>query len=178
MSILSKITNSIKNSLLKGKTNEDKLEIKKVISDLNFKILCLEKEIEEKNQTINQMRKEYNRLIEEIKAVKTKREGDFAGNILSSIANRLSILVVLAYAIKNGAQTNANEIAEQVLGLEKELMDCGLEPIGRPGETVQYDVAIHQPMGNQLFEQGEKVIIRIPGYRVEKRILIKAYVSE
>ncbi|MGB9602020.1 MAG: hypothetical protein ACPMAG_04445 [Limisphaerales bacterium] len=175
MALVEKLIDGVRNLIGRRRTSVRATEV--VLSDLEYKLACLRKEVEGRDRAIEQMRREYERLQESLKGIESKTRGDATRIFLSSFANRLSLLVVLACGIKDGKQIDVKEIADQILALEKELAGYGLEPVGRPGEKVKYDVRVHQGMGSDLIEDGEEVVVRIPGYKYENQILIKAYIS-
>ena len=140
-------------------------------------LIRLEEELKKRGEIIAQMRREYEDLARKLAEEKTRHYDEALENHFSRIVNRLATLVTLAHGVRNNLKVEPEDFADQIFFFEKELIAAGLEPIGKPGETVEFDVALHQPINAGIISDGAKVIVKIQGYKFRGKVLAKAIVA-
>ena len=64
-----------------------------------------------------------------------------------------------------------------VSDLERALAKAGLEQIGTVGETAEFESSAHQRMSGGDVHTGAAVVVRLPGYKLGGRVVLKAMVS-
>lgn len=147
------------------------------IQELLEEITRLKEELTKRDELISQMRREYEELASRFNQEKKRHYDEALESHFSRIVNRLATLVTLAHAAKHNLKVELDDVVDQIFFLEKELMASGLEPIGKPGETVEFDTALHQPMGTGIIADGAKVVVKIQGYKLRGKVLAKAIVA-
>lgn len=144
---------------------------------LRAEIGSLKLDVEERDERIATMRKEYEQL-----QASTAQATDSAGDarlekVLKRLAGPLSNLACLQSAHRAGEQVEASDFVDLVSTLEKELARVGLVPIGQVADRASFDPSLHQRMSGGAVRDGEEVTIRLPGYRFADKVLSKALVS-
>ena len=92
--------------------------------------------------------------------------------LFKKLAGPLANLAALSEMSEAGEQVEPADLLSLVRSLEKELHRAGLEPIGRVGEVVPFDVTGHQRMSGGTVRVGMTVTVQLSGYRhLRKRIL-------
>jgi molecular chaperone GrpE (heat shock protein) len=134
-------------------------------------------ELQERDERIEQMRAEY----ETLEAAK-ERMGAVAGQdevekLLKQLSGPLATLAGLTGMAEAGDEVELADLVQLIRDLEKVLARAGLEQIGTVGELTEFDVAGHQRMSGGEVKAGTSVTIRLPGYRLGEKVLIKAMVS-
>jgi len=87
-------------------------------------------------------------------------------------------LALQARLMEQGKPVKAEDVMALAQGLCRVLENHGMEKVGEPEESVTFDPNIHQPMSGQIFQAGEQVRVRVPGYRVAGKNLRKALVTK
>jgi molecular chaperone GrpE (heat shock protein) len=98
-------------------------------------------------------------------------------NVLKRLAGPLSNLAALDALAAAGKAVEAADVLALARGVEKELARVGLERVGVVGESLPFDAALHQRMSGGEVHGGTPVVVRIPGYRLGRTVLLKAMVS-
>lgn len=147
------------------------------VRELLERILRLEDELKNREQLIAQMRREYEILANRLNEEKNRHYEEALERFITQIINHLAMLVTLANGYRNNLQVELEDVVNQIMFLEKELIALGVEPIGRVGETVEFDVSLHQPIGTSMIQDGAKALVKIQGYKFRGKILAKAIVS-
>ena len=140
-------------------------------------IAALELELRERDAKIASMQREY------AAAESKARDGAESGakqelqRVFKKLAPGLANLHALAALSEAGRDVAAADLVSLFRSLEKALRALGLEPVGHPGDTLPFDVAIHQRMSGGMVSAGQPVTVRAPGYRFGDTVLLKAMVS-
>jgi len=138
---------------------------------------ALEMDLRERDERIAAMQKEYGALdIEWLRAAAGAGEGQLR-HLFKKLAAPLSNFAALAALTESGQAVEANDLAMLFRGIEKQLRAAGLESLGAVGETVSFDIAVHQRMSGASVSMGTPVTIRTPGYRFAGQVLLKAMVT-
>jgi molecular chaperone GrpE (heat shock protein) len=146
-------------------------------SDARHRVARLEQEVRDRDERIAAMQAEYAALREE-KASAAAGAGEVQmEKLFKKLCAPLATLSTLAHAVRKGQAVEARDLADMVESVEKALMGFGLEPIGEPGTEAPFDSAAHQRMSGGSPHSGDQVRVRLPGYRLGKKILQKAMVS-
>lgn len=146
-------------------------------AEMRSRIAGLEMDVRERDERIEKMKVEYAAL----QAERDRAAGD-AGDerlaqLFKKLAGPLSNMAALAVSDEEGKEPLVADFAQLAHSLEKHLARAGLEPIGRAGEHSEFDVALHQRMSGGDVRAGAPVVVRLPGYRFKRRVLVKAMVS-
>lgn len=97
--------------------------------------------------------------------------------LYEKLAGPLSNLAALADLSESGQQVAARDFAHLIRSIENELARAGMERVGAVGEVSSFDPAIHQRMSGGTVHLGTSVIVRLPGYRMGEKVLMKAMVT-
>ena len=97
--------------------------------------------------------------------------------LLRKLCGPMSNLAVLSEAARAGKDVAVGDMAALVADLEKQLAAVGMQIIGQPGETSEFNVALHQRMSGGDVHAGTPVVVRIPGYKLGEKVLQKALVT-
>ncbi len=145
--------------------------------DLRARLSALEMDLHERDRQVETMRQEY-------AALKAAGEHAAAGagqdqleRLFKKLAGPMSNLSALAELSESGKDVPDGDLVSLFHAVEKELARAGLERVGRCGEDAPFDTAVHQRMSGGAVHAGTPVTVRVPGYRMGGRILIKAMVS-
>jgi len=144
---------------------------------LQATIAALRLDIEERDERIAAMRREYEQL-ETSKERSTASAGEEELTVLmKKLSGPLSNIAVLRDAAAAGEDVKVDDLLHLLASLEKVLARAGLEVIGHSGEASHFDPAVHQRMSGGSVSDGIAVKIEVPGYRLGERVLQKALVS-
>jgi molecular chaperone GrpE (heat shock protein) len=80
-------------------------------------------------------------------------------------------------------ESGRNISSQSVMALARQFADAvesmGLLPIGRIGETIEYDPQRFHPLSSEVvMKPGDRAVVRIIGYEREGRIIRKAFVEK
>lgn len=146
-------------------------------AELRARVSALQMDLEDRDRLIQTMRQEY-------AALQAARDQTAAGagqeqleRLFKRLAGPMSNLAALAELSDSGKDVPAADLVSLFRTLEKEAARAGMERIGESGTDVPFDTAMHQRMSGGSVHAGTAVTIRMPGYRMGDRILIKAMVS-
>lgn len=141
------------------------------------RIASLELDLRERDERIETMQREYAHL-EAAKATASAEAGQTElERLYKRLAGPMSNLATLCELARAGREVVIDDILNLCESLERELARAGMERIGAAGEVVEFDEAAHQRMSGRGVESHHKVVIRVPGYRVGPKVLLKAMVS-
>lgn len=153
-----------------GDLPDDPVSLKSLAASLRL-------EIEERDERIDAMRGEYERLeLSKDRSTASAGEEELVA-LMKKLAGPLANIAVLRDAAAAGEDVEIGDVWHLIASLEKALQRAGLESIGRSGETAKFDPAVHQRMSGGSVREGTQVTIEIPGYRLGERILQKALVN-
>lgn len=97
--------------------------------------------------------------------------------LFSAIAAPLSQLQTQAYLLAEGRPLQATDVMTLAMQLAQAAQDCGLEPVGSPGESLAFEPQTMQPLGEGPLQPGAQVTVRFVGYRLGGRVVHKALVE-
>lgn len=146
-------------------------------AELRSRVAALEMDLRERDKRIETIQREY-------AALNVARETDAAGRgqdqlerLFKKLAGGMSNLSALADYSEAGREVAIRDLVALIRGLEKELTRAGLERVGAAGQRTVFDTTVHQRMSGGTVSSGTPVTVRLPGYRMGKRVLLKAMVS-
>ncbi len=146
-------------------------------ASVQARIALLEMDIKERDKRITEMQKEYANLqVAQEKATAGAGREEIK-NLCKRLVGTLSNLDVLVSLEKSGREVAVKDLIELILSLEKELGRIGLEKIGTVGMETGFDPVFYQRMSGGSVRAGIPVVVRIPGYRMGEKILLKAMVT-
>jgi molecular chaperone GrpE (heat shock protein) len=143
--------------------------------DDQARLAALDMDVRERDQRIAAMRKEYAHLAAAGQTAAAGQEQLQA--LFKKLAAPLSNLAALAALCEAGQEVAAADVVTLFRSVEKQLKAAGLEQVGAAGESVPFDVALHQRMSGGMVSAGAVVVIRTPGYRFAGKVLLKAMVT-
>lgn len=143
---------------------------------LRARIAALELDLRERDERIAVMEREYSTLSEAMdrqsaSAGQAQLEKTFKG-----LSGNLSTLTALIDLADSGQAVNLRNVVDLFRVIERDFAAAGMERIGKAGEVRAFDSAIHSPMSGGSISAGTAVAIRVPGYRMEGKVLLKALV--
>jgi molecular chaperone GrpE (heat shock protein) len=146
-------------------------------TDAAARVAGLELELRERDQRIQQMQAEYAALQAAKERAATAAGEEHIERLFRRLAGPLSNLEALAALSEAGHQAAPSDFAVLVRALANEAARAGLERIGTVAETAGFDPSLHQRMSGGSVHPGKQVTVRMPGYRLGNKILLKAMVS-
>ena len=141
------------------------------------RIAALAMDLRERDQRIAAMQKEYANLEAAARRDAAGAGADQLEALFKKLAAPLSNLAALAAMAGEGREVAAADVVTLFRSVEKQLKAAGLEQVGGAGESVPFDVAVHQRMSGGMVSAGAVVVIRTPGYRFAGKVLLKAMVT-
>jgi molecular chaperone GrpE (heat shock protein) len=146
-------------------------------TELRSRLAELELDLRQRDERIEQMKREYAALETEKSRTAATAGQDQMEKILRKVCGPLSNLATLAAATRSGKDVSAADMAQIVGDLQRQLAACGLTAIGEPGQHTDFDIAAHQRMSGGTVHTGTAVVVQIPGYRLGEKVLQKAMVT-
>ena len=140
-------------------------------------VAALQADLRERDERIARMRAEYAELEQARTRATETAGGEHMERLFKKLCGPLATLSTLAHAARAGQAVEARDLADLVVSVEKALHGFGLEPIGEPGAETAFDLAAHQRMSGISPHGGERVRVRLPGYRLGAKVLQKAMVT-
>ncbi len=137
----------------------------------------LEMDLRERDERIALMREEYALLERERDAVGAAAGEEQLTRLFRKLSAPLATLSTVSHAAREGQPVEVRDLADLVAGVEKALAGFGLEAIGQAGAELEFDTALHQRMSGGTPNGGDRVRVRLPGYRHGMVVLQKAMVS-
>jgi len=146
-------------------------------AEARSRVATLEMDLRERDERIAAMQKEYSALeIERQRAAAGAGEEQLR-TVFKKLAAPLSNFAALVALTEAGQAVEARDLASLFRSIEKQLKVAGLEPVGVAGESVAFDVALHQRMSGASVSMGTLVTVRTQGYRFAGQVLLKAMVT-
>ena len=146
-------------------------------AQVNARLAALEMDLRERDQRITTMQKEYATLEATAKQATADAGQEQLIELFKKLAAPLANFSLLAAHADTGQSLEAADVIRLFRSLEKHLHASGLEQVGTPGEQVPFDVALHQRMSGGMVSTGSPVVVRMPGYRNQGKVLLKAMVT-
>lgn len=146
-------------------------------AQLRSRIASLEMDLREREQRIQTMQKEYELLDGDKQRAISDSSQQQLEKLLKKLTGPLSNAAMLSTAVQGGQQVDVKDLIVLFNDIEKELARFGLQKMGVPGEHTTFDTAIHQRLSGSSVSAGTPVTVRIPGYRLNDRILLKVMVT-
>ena len=147
------------------------------VAEGQARLAALEMDLRERDERITSMQKEYANLEAAGKRAAAGAGADQLQALFKKRAAPLSNLAALAAMADEGREVAAADLVSLLRSVEKQLKAAGLEPVGRVGEAVVFDVAVHQRMSGGTVSAATPVVVRTPGYRLGDKVLLKAMVT-
>jgi molecular chaperone GrpE (heat shock protein) len=141
------------------------------------RIASLEMDLKERDMRIDGMRAEYAALRAECDRAATTGGEEQVQKLLKKLAGPLSNLAALAAHAEAGEEVAARDMAALFRSVEKELARAGLERLGTVGEKAGFDASVHQRMSGDDVHQSTEIQVRVPGYRLGTKTVLKALVT-
>ena len=146
-------------------------------AELRTRIAMLEMDLQERNQRIATMQKEYKALDEARDRAAASGAEMQMGKLFKRLSGNLSNLGALADLVEAGREAEMEDVIQLIRALEKDMAAAGMERIGRVGEVCHFDPANHQRMSGGSVHAGTSVVVRIPGYRMGGKVLLKVLIT-
>jgi molecular chaperone GrpE (heat shock protein)/DNA-binding Xre family transcriptional regulator len=124
----------------------------------------------------NALQAEYDRLQQQLDRQSVELQTTFQQAALQTLESWLLQWPTAAYAAQQNPTAPAVKLLPLVRPIENLLREWGVEAIGQVGETVAFDPAIHQPIGN-VPNSGDPVQVKYVGYRQGDRLIHRAKVN-
>jgi molecular chaperone GrpE (heat shock protein) len=137
----------------------------------------LELDLRERDARIATMQAEYETLRQEGARATEEAGQDQLEALCKRLASPLANLAALRALAAEGKTVSVDDVLALAGDFERALRKAGLEVVGQVGETTIFDVAVHQRMSGGDVHTGTAVTVRLPGYRLEERVVLKAMVS-
>lgn len=134
-------------------------------------------DLEERNQRIASMQKEYETLEAARRRAASEAAAEQEEKVIKSLLRPLSNLATLMDLADSGNEIAVSDLVALGRSLEKELGRFGLERIGRTGEHIAFDPTLHQRMSGGTVAAGDDVAIAVPGFRLGSKVLTRAMVT-
>jgi molecular chaperone GrpE (heat shock protein) len=147
------------------------------LAEARARVATLEMDLRERDERIEKQRSEYGTLRAERDRSVGQAGREELEKLLKRLAGPLSNLAALTALAEAGQEVQAPDLVSLIRGVEKELVRAGLEAVGKVGETARFDVRVHQRMSGGEVRDGTPVTVRLPGYRLGEKVLLKAMVS-
>ncbi|MFO7906131.1 MAG: nucleotide exchange factor GrpE [Planctomycetota bacterium] len=144
---------------------------------LAARVASLEMDLKERDERIEHMRTEYETLQRAKDRVAAEVGQDGVEKLLKRLSGPLATLAGLTSMAEAGDEVETADLVQLIRDLEKTLARAGLARIGTVGEQADFDVAGHQRMSGGAVKPGTRVTVRLPGYRLGEKVLVKAMVS-
>jgi molecular chaperone GrpE (heat shock protein) len=144
---------------------------------VNARLATLEMALRERDQRIAAMQKEYTTLEATAKRATADAGQEQLAELFKKLAGPLANLSVLATLAEAGQSVDAADVLNLFRSVEKQMKVAGLEQVSAAGERVAFDVAVHQRMSGGMVSAGSPVVVRMPGYRYQGKVLLKALVT-
>jgi transcriptional regulator with XRE-family HTH domain len=119
---------------------------------------------------------EYDRLQQQLQEQSAESQKAFQQAALQTLESWLLQWPTAAYAAQQNPTAPAVKLLPLVRPVENLLREWGVEPIGQVGATVEFDPAIHQPIGAAP-NPGDSVQVKYVGYRHGDRLIHRAKVN-
>jgi molecular chaperone GrpE (heat shock protein) len=146
-------------------------------AEARAKAATLAMDLRERDEQLAAVRREYDALKADKERGVREAGREELEQLLKRLTGPLSNLMALVDLAEAGEDVERGDLATLARGLEKELVRAGLEPIGKTGAVTTFDVATHQRMSGGDVRAGTPVTVRLPGYRLGEKVLLKAMVS-
>ncbi|MFW6163768.1 MAG: nucleotide exchange factor GrpE [Planctomycetota bacterium] len=147
------------------------------VAEARARAATLEMDLRERDERVERLRAEYEALRAERDRAVGRAGQEQMEQLLKRLAGPLSNLIALAELAEAGQDVEVKDLTSLVRGVEKPLARAGLEAVGKVGEETRFDVAVHQRMSGGAVRGGTPVVVRLPGYRLGDKVLLKAMVS-
>jgi len=102
---------------------------------------------------------------------------EFQQDVLIKLESMLLQLPTVVYAISKNPDLPARNLLPLLRPLDNLLQDWGIEAIATVGSEVDYNPKLHQLMGSESIQAGDRVLVRYTGYVKGDQLLYRARVS-
>lgn len=143
---------------------------------LRARIAALELDLQERDERIAAMQREYSALSEAVERQSANAGQAEMEKMFKRLSGNLSTLAALIDLAESGREVDLHDVVDLFRVIERDFAAAGMERIGTAGSVCAFDPAVHSPMRGGTVTVGTAVAIRVPGYRMEGKILLKALV--
>ena len=144
---------------------------------LESRLAGLELDVRERDVQIARLRREF--ALESQQSEQAVADASVGG--LEALAKRAAPLLAQLSTLQAMADAGREVRSGDVLKLAGKItalfVDCGLEPLGQPGEVCPFDPQNHQRLSGGDVREGDPVKVRFQGYRFREAVISKAMVS-
>lgn len=151
--------------------NSDELNHQSNIKNLKMDISERETEIQNLKNEIERLRSGEKSQINSMR--KKDRE-----DLLKLMAGPISQILLQEYLKKEGKMISAENVLSIAMNFYYNFKDWGLNTTGEMGEQVKYDPRFHTPLGDESFNEGENVVVKIVGITYQNKVLQQAMVAK
>lgn len=145
-------------------------ELEKDRQTLHLTVTEQQRQIRQLKQEIGRLRSSAHQELQEI--VDAKME-----NLLQAIATPVTQLFTQAHLLKQNKPVAATDIMSVAMRLLHTLQDIELEVIGNVGDTMQYDMNVHDVLVGEPPVEGTPVVIKFVGIKRRQKIVRKVGVA-
>jgi len=134
-------------------------------------------DLRERDARIAAMQREYDALQLELARTAQTAGREEIEALCKRLAAPLANLAALRALAAKGKTVEVTDVFSVISDIERTLGKVGLEQVGAVGEETVFDVATHQRMSGGDVQAGTAIVVRLPGYRLGERVVLKAMVS-
>ena len=153
-------------------------KLKGEVLDLRRKVRELEIVMEEKENLIASLKKEYEYLNTMSRDNTGNAKEEEIVEIFTDVSTHLAQLNTMRKLDETGKEIKIRDLFRLIKQIEKIFEKRGVIQIGEAGEKVPYDSTIHQPAGNISPSESDDVVIRFCGYKIYDRLIKRALVGK
>ncbi|MBI1748710.1 MAG: nucleotide exchange factor GrpE [Acidobacteria bacterium] len=146
-------------------------------AEMRARLASIEMDLRERDRRIAAMQKEYAVLEASGQRAAAGAGQEQLEQLFKKLASPMANLSTLAAFSAAGQEPGIQDLLSSFRHLEKQLKAAGLEQVGNVGETVSFEVALHQRVSGGAVSAGTPVTVRLPGYRFGDKVLLKAMVT-
>jgi molecular chaperone GrpE (heat shock protein) len=153
-------------------------KLKGEVLDLRRKVRELEIVMDEKENLISSLKKEYEHLnIMSMDNTGNAKEEEII-EIFTDLSTNLAQLNTMRKLDEKGKEIKIRDLFRIIKQIEKIFEKRGVTQIGEAGEQVPYDSTLHQPAGNMSPSESDEVVIRFCGYKIKNKLIKRALVGK
>ncbi len=141
------------------------------------RIATLEMDLQERDERITAMQREYSALSESMDRQSARVGQAQLEKTFKRLSGNLSTLAALIDLADSGREVDLHDVVVLFRVIERDFAAAGMERIGSVGEVCAFDPAVHSRMSGGAVSAGTVVTVHVPGYRMGRKILLKALVT-
>ena len=147
---------------------------------LRVEVMELSNEFENVKSDLSLKIAEIARITESVGETEKKERERVLSELVADMKEQIYyILLFYEELVENGTLENESieMFGNTIQNIKKSLKELGVVMYGKIDESVEYDSALHDSMGCKI-SNGEKVIIRVPGWKINGMVYSKAQVEK